>query len=207
MLASTQCLFCCTGLFTDDFQSTVLPQAVVPKEIARATLQLLFLCLKSVLQAYKTVELHCMGRPPGDLTTYDSSLTQSQIAAKLAVLDSRPESAVKRQHAYLLDHRSLLGMCPGCCILLPLLNHRGFLGVCPNLRTVDTYSQEQAYMQVDSHLMHAGAATCSLWCIGPNVNTHKTLGLLRLNDPVRFGGAHANLAVITFVNSMLFCCS
>ncbi|DBB16839.1 TPA: hypothetical protein ACH3X3_015076 [Trebouxia sp. C0006] len=33
-------------LLTDDFQSTLLPQAVVPKELARATLQLLFLCLK-----------------------------------------------------------------------------------------------------------------------------------------------------------------
>ncbi len=137
MFASTQCLFCCTGLLTDDFQSRLLPQAVVPKEIARATLQLLFLCLKSVLQAYKTVELYCMhgymGRPPGDLTTYDSSLTQSQMAAKLAVLDTRPESAVKRQHAYLLDHRSFLGMCPGCCMLLPVWHYRGFLVMCPDL--------------------------------------------------------------------------
>ncbi len=131
--ASTQCLFCCTGLLTNDFQSTLLPQAVVPKEIARATLHLLFLCLKSVLQAYKTVELYCMPRPPGDLTTYDSSLTQSQIAAKLAVLDTHPVSAVKSQHAYLLDHRSFLGMCPGCCMLLPLLEHKGFLVMCPDL--------------------------------------------------------------------------
>ncbi len=68
-----------------------------------------------------------MPRPPGDLTTYDSSLTQSQIAAKLAVLDTRPVSAVKSQHAYLLDHRS-------------------FLGMCPNLCTIDIYSQEQACM-------------------------------------------------------------
>ncbi|KAL0038860.1 hypothetical protein WJX79_010968 [Trebouxia sp. C0005] len=91
-----------------DFQSTLLPQVVVPEEIACATLQLLFLCLKSVLQAYKKLGLYCMPQPPGDLTDYDSSLTQSQIAAKLAVLDTRPDSAVKRQHAYLLDHRSFL---------------------------------------------------------------------------------------------------
>ncbi len=110
MFASTLCLFCSTGLLTDDFQSTLLPQAVVPKELARATLQLLFLCLKTLLQAYKVVELYCMGRPPGDLTTYDTSLTQSQMAAKLAALHTRPVSAVKRQHAYFLDHRSFLGM-------------------------------------------------------------------------------------------------
>ena len=132
---------------------------------ARAALQLLFMCLKSVLHAYKVVELYCMGRPPGDLTTYDTSLTQSQMAAKLAVLDTRPVSAVKRQHAYLLDHRSFLGMCPGCYMLLLVLDHRGslvmcpdfrcvmrlvdhrsFLGKCPDLCTIDTYSQEQACM-------------------------------------------------------------
>lgn len=75
-----------------------------------------------------------MPQPPGDLTDYDSSLTQSQIAAKLAVLDTRPDSAVKRQHAYLLDHRSFLGMCPGCCMLLPLLDYGGFLVICPDLQ-------------------------------------------------------------------------
>ncbi len=107
---SPEGLSCCTGLFTDDFQSTLLPQAVVPKEIARATLQLLFLCLKSVLQAYKTVELACKPQPPGNLTAYDSSLTQSQIAAKLADLDTRPGLAVKDEHARLLAHRSFLGM-------------------------------------------------------------------------------------------------
>ena len=74
MLVLSQCLFCCTGLLTDDFQSTLLPQAVVPKEIARAMLQLLCLCLKSVLQACATVELACKPQPPGGLTAYDSSL-------------------------------------------------------------------------------------------------------------------------------------
>ncbi len=39
-----------------------------------------------------------------------------------------------------------------------------------------------------------------------SVKTQKRLGLLRLNDPVRFGEAHAN-AVITLVDSTLFCCS
>ncbi|KAL0030823.1 hypothetical protein WJX77_008253 [Trebouxia sp. C0004] len=96
------------SLFTNGFQSTLLPQAVVPKEIARATFQLLFLCLKNVLQAYKTVELACMPQPPGDQSAYDSSLTQSQIAAKLAGLDTRPGPAVKDEHARLLDHRSFL---------------------------------------------------------------------------------------------------
>ncbi len=133
MLANTQCLFCCAGLFTGDFQSTLLPQAVVPKEIARATLQLLFLCLKSVLQAYTTVELACKPQPPGDLTAYDSSLTQSQIAAKLAGLETRQGLAVKDEHARLLEHRSFLGMCPGCCMLLPLLDRRGSLVMCPDL--------------------------------------------------------------------------
>ena len=133
MFASTQCLFCCTGLLTDDFQSRLLPQAVIPQEIAHATLQLLFLCLKSVLQAYKTVELYCMGRPPGDLTTYDTSLTQSQMAAKLALLDTRPVSAVKRQHAYLLDHRSFLDMWCGFCTLFPSLDHRGLFVMCPGV--------------------------------------------------------------------------
>ncbi len=165
----TQCLFCCTGLFTDGFQSTRLPQAVVPKEIARATFQLLFLCLKSVLQAYKKVELACMPQPPGILTAYDSSLTRSQIAAKLAGLDTRPGLAVKDEHARLLDHRSFLGVCPGLCILIPLLDHRGFLVrlhadlyspaaeaflVCFDFCMIGIYSQEQAYMRVDSHLMH-----------------------------------------------------
>ncbi|KAL0051098.1 hypothetical protein WJX82_001855 [Trebouxia sp. C0006] len=96
------------GLFTDGFQSTQLPQAVIPKEIARATIQLLFLCLKSVLQAYKTVELACMPQPPGDLTAYDSSLTQTQIATKLADLDTRSGLAVKNEHVRLLDQRSFL---------------------------------------------------------------------------------------------------
>jgi len=134
MFASTQCLFCCTGLFTNDFQSTLLPQAVVPKEIARATLQLLFLCLKNVLQAYKTVELASMPQPPADLTAYDTSLTQSQIAAKLAGLDTRPGLAVKDEHARLLDHRSFLGMCPGFCMLIRLLDHRSFPVMCPDLQ-------------------------------------------------------------------------
>jgi len=117
---SLEGLFCCTGLFTNDFQSTLLPQAVAPKEIARATLQLLFLCLKSLLQAYKTVELACKPQPPGDLTAYDSSLTQSQIAAKLAGLETCPGLAVKEEHALLLDHRSFLGGCPGflSCVLI-----------------------------------------------------------------------------------------
>ena len=95
-------------------------------------LQLLFLCLNSVLQAYKTVELACMPQPPGDLTAYDSSLTQSQIAAKLAGLDSHPGLAVKDEHARLLDHRSFLGMWCGFCTLIHLLTHRGFL-VIPGL--------------------------------------------------------------------------
>ena len=68
-----------------------------------------------------------MPQPPGDLTAYDSSLTQSQIAAKLASLDTRPGLAVKDEHARLLDHRSFLGVCPGFYTLLPLLDHRGFL--------------------------------------------------------------------------------
>ena len=124
---SPQGLSCCTGVFTDDFQSTLLPHAVILKEVARAMLQLLFLCLNSVLQAYKTVELACMPQPPGDLTAYDSSLTQSQIAAKLAGLDSHPGLAVKDEHARLLDHRSFLGMWCGFCTLIHLLTHRGFL--------------------------------------------------------------------------------
>ena len=132
-VCSTQCSFCCTGLFTNDFQSTMLPQAVVPKEIARAMLQLLFLCLKSVLQAYMAVELACKPQPPGDLTAYDSSLTQSQIAAKLADLDTRPGLEVMDEHTRLLIHRSFLGMCLGFCMLLPLLHHRGFLVMCPDL--------------------------------------------------------------------------
>jgi len=115
----TWCLFRCPGLFTDGFQSTQLPQAVIPKEIARATIQLLFLCLKSVLQAYKTVELACMPQPPGDLTAYDSSLTQTQIATKLADLDTRSGLAVKNEHVRLLDQRSFLGVCPGFCTLTP----------------------------------------------------------------------------------------
>ncbi len=96
-------------------------------EIARATFQLLFLCLKSVLQAYKTVELACMPQPPSDLTAYDSSLTQTHIAAKLAGLDTRPGLAVKHEYARLLNIRSFLGMCPAFCISLRLLDHRGFL--------------------------------------------------------------------------------
>ncbi len=130
---SPQGLSCCTGLFTDDFQSTLLPHAVILKEVARATLQLLFLCLKSVLQAYKTVELACMPRPPGDLTAYDSSLTQSQIAAKLAALDTHPGLAIKDEHAHLLDHRRFLGMWCGFCTLFPSLDHRGLFVMCPGV--------------------------------------------------------------------------
>jgi len=129
----TQCLFCCPGLFTNGFQSTLLPQGVIPKEIARATFQLLFLCLKCVLQAYRTVELACMPQPPGDLTAYDTSLTQSQIAAKLAALDTCPGLAVQDEHARLLDHRSFLGMWCGFCTLFPSLDHRGFLVMCPGV--------------------------------------------------------------------------
>ena len=43
---------------------------------------------------------------------------------------------------------------------------------------VGIYSQEQAYMQVDSHLMHARTATCGLWCIGPSVKNARNLGSL-----------------------------
>jgi len=80
------------------------------------------------------VELATMPQPPADLTAYDTSLTQSQIAAKLAGLDTRPGLAVKDEHARLLDHRSFLGMCPGFCMLIRLLDHRSFPVMCPDLQ-------------------------------------------------------------------------
>ncbi len=60
-----------------------------------------------------------MPQPPGDLTAYDSSLTQTQIATKLADLDTRSGLAVKNEHVRLLDQRSFLGVCPGFCTLTP----------------------------------------------------------------------------------------